>query len=481
MLPALGFGLGMLGAGAGLHALGLGHLLEPLDYPRQAVWNLVRSTGNAMAGEGTWDDALRAVPGTLGAGLGAGLIASGVGAPAGILMGSLAGGLAQGLGKAGDEYKFDAPEVSDLTGTEDLIPNLIMGTLTDPLTYAGGFAGREGGKKASAMLDQLGSSHGTPARPHIENPLNVLDKTGYRSPNLDRDYYADVDKLYGYAAERRPEVAYLGMEATPQSWGGGKQPPANWVEKGLDPATGEAAGSKSQYMARSLKRLGAPDIRWPGTYTLPNGEIINAGKQAKLVPTWRRDPNGAVQNLLADQWSDASTYTMPNIEEIAFSVKPDTLIYPTAGQGDHTDKVLIPLIKNLEEAQFAKWLRDTAGRAELQTPDYQLFRKEISMPGQTVMPPGPPPLPTPNLNMADQPLWVKNLADRYLPSGLESMPAQEASAMLRALQGELHPKSFETLASAVYPGFDPAMLNPAGSMEPLLVRPPVYNWVPRNA
>jgi hypothetical protein len=156
----LGAAGGTAGAAGGGGLLGtLGRLLEPLDYPRQALYNAVRAGGNALSGEGTWEDALRAVPGALGGALAGGLMATGVGAPLGILAGSALGGVAQGIGHATGREEFQAPGVEELTGTDELLPNLLVGALTDPLTYAGAIGGGHRGAAAGRRLGQgLGRS-----------------------------------------------------------------------------------------------------------------------------------------------------------------------------------------------------------------------------------------------------------------------------------------------------------------------------------
>ena len=75
------------------------------------------------------------IPGAAGAALG-----GAVGGPLGVLTGSGLGALLQGAGHATGSEAFNAPSVSDLTGTEDFLPNFAAGLLTDPLTYAGGSA-----------------------------------------------------------------------------------------------------------------------------------------------------------------------------------------------------------------------------------------------------------------------------------------------------------------------------------------------------
>src|ERR1700736_5387321 len=99
-------------AGAGLGGA-LGRILSPLDYPRQALYNLFSGVGKGID-SGDWHQALGAVPGALGAGLAGGLMATGVGAPLGILAGSLLGGAAQGIGDASGDERFKAPTTDDL-------------------------------------------------------------------------------------------------------------------------------------------------------------------------------------------------------------------------------------------------------------------------------------------------------------------------------------------------------------------------------
>lgn len=157
---------GTLGAGAGAGAGGaLGRagslldLLKPLDYPREAAYNLVRGIGRGLSGEGTWDDLLGAVPGAAGL-LGGALI----GGPFGALAGAgIAGGL-QGLGhlavtgSPAFEANTPADLVENMGGDRDsVLQTIAAGVATDPLTYVGGFGGAHGGAKAGAgvagMLD----------------------------------------------------------------------------------------------------------------------------------------------------------------------------------------------------------------------------------------------------------------------------------------------------------------------------------------
>lgn len=141
LLRALGIGAGTAGFGASVHGSGLGELLEPLDYPRQALYNAVRSPFKAVE-TGDWSHLLGAIPGIAGGALGLAL-----GGPVGMLAGSALGGALQGFGKSTGREEFNAPSVSDLTGTEDFLPNLAVGMLTDPLTYAGGLGVAKQSKK----------------------------------------------------------------------------------------------------------------------------------------------------------------------------------------------------------------------------------------------------------------------------------------------------------------------------------------------
>lgn len=163
LLKALGFGGATLGAGAALHGAGLGKVLEPLDYPRQALYNLVKSPLKAME-TGDASHLLGAIPGLAGAVLG-----GVVGGPVGVLAGSALGGALQGVGKASGREEFVAPSVSDITGTEDFLPNLAVGVATDPLTYAGlgatwgaGAKALKGMKAAATPIDDLVRAADTP-------------------------------------------------------------------------------------------------------------------------------------------------------------------------------------------------------------------------------------------------------------------------------------------------------------------------------
>lgn len=164
----VGMGLGA-GAGAGgtsfLGDVGrkAGGLLEALDYPRQAVYNLGRSGYRALSGEGDWGDVASALPGAAGALAAGGLMATGVGAPLGIALGSAVGGGLQAYGHLQDQHddthRFDAATPGDLAKAMGIDPDSTagglasfgIGALTDPLTYAGGIGGAAKGGEAAGM------------------------------------------------------------------------------------------------------------------------------------------------------------------------------------------------------------------------------------------------------------------------------------------------------------------------------------------
>lgn len=151
---AAGSAAGMAGGGL------LGQLLAPLQYPREALWNLP-----GKLAEGDW---LGAAPGLLGAGA-AGLGAAlGGGLPLALLGGALAGGAAQGIGKALDPERFEAPSGADLVealgGDRNNTMDSLLGTLAevagDPLTYAGGAGGAAKGGAYGAHLGELAAARG---------------------------------------------------------------------------------------------------------------------------------------------------------------------------------------------------------------------------------------------------------------------------------------------------------------------------------
>lgn len=157
LLKALGYGGATLGAGAAIHGVGLGDLLSPLDYPRRALYNTFASPIRALE-SGNYSDLLGAIPGLAG-----GVLGGVVGGPVGVLAGSALGGALQGIGQSTGRPEFNAPSVSDITGTEDFLPNLAVGMATDPLTYAGLGATWGAGKSAvSASRAARAAKQATP-------------------------------------------------------------------------------------------------------------------------------------------------------------------------------------------------------------------------------------------------------------------------------------------------------------------------------
>ncbi len=205
-------GFGQIGAGAGAAGgagfLGsLGRLLEPLDYPRQALWNLP-----GKLAEGDWSAAL---PGIMGLGGTAMLAATGAGLPLAILGGSLVGGGLQGGFRNADSpeidnSRYEAPTPSDLVKALGMDPESGLGTaagfglgvLGDPLTYAGGLGGGKLGGK-------YGSQYGKYA--------------GLRGEALGPQYEGGVQKLLGNVPGRSASEAsdialrQLALEASPQA------------------------------------------------------------------------------------------------------------------------------------------------------------------------------------------------------------------------------------------------------------------------
>jgi hypothetical protein len=146
LLKALAMGGSTLGAGAAIHGAGLGQILQPLDWPRQAAYNLFAAPYRALE-TGDPSELLGAIPGASGA-----ILGGAVGGPLGVLAGSILGGGLQGAGQATGFEQFNAPTVEDLSGTDEFIPNFLLGALTDPLTYAGGSAAWRAARPAGNAL-----------------------------------------------------------------------------------------------------------------------------------------------------------------------------------------------------------------------------------------------------------------------------------------------------------------------------------------
>jgi hypothetical protein len=108
-------------------------LLEPLDWPRAAAWNLARAGKNLISGDATLEDLRRAAPAALG--LGAGL----VGGPA---LGLGVTAALQGLGRAAEPEVYQAPSAHDLVGGEggpgSYLQAALLNAVTDPLVVVPG-------------------------------------------------------------------------------------------------------------------------------------------------------------------------------------------------------------------------------------------------------------------------------------------------------------------------------------------------------
>jgi hypothetical protein len=126
---------GILGTGA-RQGGGFFDLLAPLDYPRQALWNVPSALSKG--------DFLGALPGLFGGAAGLGLAATGAGLPMALLGGSALGGLAQGAGRSTGSESFDAPTPSallealggDPEGTGGMLGSMALGALGDPLMWS---------------------------------------------------------------------------------------------------------------------------------------------------------------------------------------------------------------------------------------------------------------------------------------------------------------------------------------------------------
>jgi hypothetical protein len=191
--------------------------MEPLDYPRQSLYNLV---GGAMDG-----DLARMVPGLAGlAAFVPATLAAGPGA--GMLAASLVGGAGQGLGLALDEERFTAPGTEDLVEAlggdrESFLQNMLAGAITDPTTYAGSISGALKGARmgddygkflGQAALDRsLGYQGG--AEKLWEGAERIPSDTALRLASIERSpHSADV------LGELPPGSTYLGGGAQADVW-----------------------------------------------------------------------------------------------------------------------------------------------------------------------------------------------------------------------------------------------------------------------
>jgi hypothetical protein len=132
-------------------------MLAPLDYPRQALYNLGRSAHRGFSGEGSMDDLVSALPGALGvASLAAAPFTGGLTLPFAMAM---AGG-AQGVGKALGDERYDAATPADLVehlggDRDNPLTTTLAQLATDPLTYAGILGSHKALSGASRMLDRM--------------------------------------------------------------------------------------------------------------------------------------------------------------------------------------------------------------------------------------------------------------------------------------------------------------------------------------
>jgi hypothetical protein len=122
-------------------------LLEPLDWSRQASWNLGRGASDLM--EGNAPSLKDVLPGLLGAGLTGGLATTGVGIPASILLGSLLAGANQWVyGNAAATPASVIQKIGiDPESTEGMLGGVGLAALTDPLTFGATGAGIQGIKR----------------------------------------------------------------------------------------------------------------------------------------------------------------------------------------------------------------------------------------------------------------------------------------------------------------------------------------------
>lgn len=130
-------------------------IMDLLDSPRQALTNLARGAfGDDM-------DPLGMLPGGLGLLGSMALGATGVGLPLAILGGSLMGGGAQFGGNLSGNAAFKAPTSEQVArgmfGSDDFLPSLAAGLLTDPLTYAGGIGGARAGGRIGKGIEETAS------------------------------------------------------------------------------------------------------------------------------------------------------------------------------------------------------------------------------------------------------------------------------------------------------------------------------------
>lgn len=151
-------------------------LLDFLDYPRQALANIGTGIGDLF--EGNPEGLLSALPGAIGL-LGGGLATlAGGGLPLALLAGSGAGGLAQGIGLSTGDSRFNAPTSGDIAqnlfGSDEFLPSLLAGVLTDPLTYAGGLGIGKAGSNVGANLGRKAEQEALALGPGYSNRFDDI-------------------------------------------------------------------------------------------------------------------------------------------------------------------------------------------------------------------------------------------------------------------------------------------------------------------
>lgn len=201
----LGAGVGApVGAAPGIMGR-LSELLAPLDLPRQSLWNAFAAPVRA-AETGDWSQLLGAIPGAAGA-----ILGGAVGGPLGVLAGSALGGTLQGAGNMTENPAFQAPTVQDLTGTDDFWTNLLVGAVTDPLTYAGlGHGWRTGANTGARVGRTVGENLEAAANFRGPNYPGGLEKVVEAGADWQAMKYLDDPRLLG---EMPPGSQYLGSGA----------------------------------------------------------------------------------------------------------------------------------------------------------------------------------------------------------------------------------------------------------------------------
>ena len=241
-------------------------MLDFLDAPRSALWNLGRGVTDLVSGNDS--SAADFAPGLAGLAIGGGLAATGAGLPLSLLLGSLMGGFGQEM--VGKQAMRPGELLSKYAGIDEnsdagMLGSIALSMATDPLTFAGGGFGL---KPTPNML-----------APMAEGRLGRLatQDIGYTAGNR-------LDKLAGQYNDltRTPH----GLPDTPSlGWSG--------------PARSEAI--PLGYNPDSLLMSQAPDIlrgRVPGGQDLGSlSEMLRAagGQPERLLPVMEQ---GASRDII---------------------------------------------------------------------------------------------------------------------------------------------------------------------------------------